>query len=463
MAMGKKRGGQPDLWLAATDLPQSPGHPFYEKLNEILRDCGFDRFCGERCAEYYAEDGRPSIPPGTYFRLLLVGFFEGISSERGICWRCSDSLSLRSFLGLSPTDAVPNHSSLCRIRQRLPVEVYREVFDWVLERLGEEGLLKGKTLGVDATTLEANAAMRSIVRKDSGQAYNEYLEDLAKAEGIESPTRSDLKKLDRKRKKKGSNDDWENPHDPDARITRMKDGRTHLAYKAEHAVDLDSGAIVAAEIHPADEGDTKTASVTIGNAMDAVLQVCEEVPSVTEVVADKGYHSSAHVALLQHYDIRTYISEPERGCRRWKSRPDQEQARTEQSAVYANRRRQSGERAGRLHRKRAELAERSFAHVLETGGHRRSWLRGLINVGKRYLIQVAAFNLGLIMRNRWGVGTPRAWASSSLAELLKSLLKLITRMAFHHVATCRARPGRDSQPQAASGCFAVPVGFSTGC
>jgi transposase len=445
MSMGKKKSDEPDLWLVSTDLPQSPGHPFYAKLSGILRDCGFDEFCGDRCAQYYAEVGRPSIPPGTYFRLLLVGFFEGIGSERGICWRCSDSLSLRSFLGLSLSQAVPNHSSLCRIRQRLPLGVYREVFEWVLQRLDEEGLVKGKTLAVDATTLEANAAMRSIVRKDSGQAYIEYLEDLAKVEGIESPTRNDLKKLDRKRKKKGSNDDWESPHDPDARITKMKDGRTHLAYKAEHAVDLDTGAILGAEIHPADQGDTISASVTIGNAIDSVMNVCEEVPSVTEVVADKGYHSGAHVALLESCEIRTYISEPDRGRRRWKKRSDQEQARKEQSAVYANRRRQSGERAGRLHRKRAELAERSFAHVLETGGLRRTWLRGLINVGKRYFIQVAAFNLSLIMRNRWGVGTPRAWAASSAQILTRTLVQLTTAIKLHQFIPHWERPRRVSR------------------
>ena len=251
MSMGKREGErQSDLWLATSDLARSPGHPFYERVNEVLREAEFDERVEELCRRFYAERvGRPSLPPGVYFRMLLIGYFEGIDSERGIAWRCADSLALRAFLGFALDESTPNHSSLCRIRQRLDVEVHEAVFQMVLEILTEHGLLRGKTIGVDATTLEANAALRSIVRRDDGASYEDFLKQLAKESGIETPTRADLARIDKKRKKKGSNDDWEHPHDPDAQITKMKDGRTHLGHKAEHATDMDSGAILAVTLH----------------------------------------------------------------------------------------------------------------------------------------------------------------------------------------------------------------------
>ena len=260
MSMSKRRATrQEEMFVQTSALPDSPGHPFYTKLNELLAAHGFDGFVEERCSSYYAETlGRPSIPPGVYFRMLMIGYFEGLGSERGIDWRVADSLALRQFLGYALTETTPGHSSLSRIRQRLPLEVHQEVFNWVLKVLALEGLLKGKSVAVDATTLEANAALRSIVRRDTGEDYDDYLKGLAQAEGIETPTRQDLAKLDKKRPNKGSNDDWQHPHDPDARITKMKDGRTHLAHKAEHTVDLDTQAIVAINVCGADEGDTES-------------------------------------------------------------------------------------------------------------------------------------------------------------------------------------------------------------
>jgi transposase len=242
MAVGKRESSEQMEWVSTGDLPKSPGHPFYRKLNEVLRTSGFDEFCERLCAPYYAEKmGRPSIPPGVYFRMLLVGYFEGIDSQRGIAWRCSDSLALRAFLGLKAVQAAPDHSSLTVIRQRLPVEVHEQVFSKVLAIAHEKGLLQGGTVAVDATTLEANAAMKSIVRQDSGEDWKEYVGRLAKHAGLENPTAEELRAFDRKRPDKNvSNDDWQSPSDPDARITKMKDGGTHLAYKAEHAVDLAS-------------------------------------------------------------------------------------------------------------------------------------------------------------------------------------------------------------------------------
>jgi len=425
MAMGRVEGeAQKAFWVATQDLPRSPGHPFYERLNEILDQGGFDRFCESQCRKFYAEVlGRPSVAPGRYFRMLLIGYFEKLDSERGIEWRCQDSLSLRAFLRLSPGEHVPDHSSLSRTRRRIDVETHRLMFEWVLKRLAEQELLSGKTTGVDSSTIEANAAMRSIVRTDNGESYQEFLTGLAKASGIETPTGADLAKLDRKRKdKKVGNDDWRNPHDPDAKIARMKDGTTHLAYKAEHAVDLESGAIVAAEIHPADQADSATLMATLAKASENLTEVSSDDTvqadtsklAIQDVVVDKGYHSGQNLMDLETVEVRGYVSEPDRGTRRWTAKdPEQQKVkRKEQAAVYRNRRRLRGERSKRLHRKRGELVERAFEHVLDDGGMRRVHLRGRENVHKRYLIHVAGFNLGLILRKLTGFGTPKGWASA---------------------------------------------------
>ena len=250
MAMGKKkRRQQEDLWVATSELPRTAGHPFYERLNGLFNEHGFDDFVEGLCAKFYADKmGRPSLAPGVYFRLLLVGYFKGIGSERGIAWRASDSLGLREFLGLKVSESPSDHSTISRTRRLIDVATHEAVFDWVLKRIGASGLLRGKTIGIDATTLEANAALRSIVRRDSEQGYEEFLMELAKASWIETPRREDLAKLDRKRTGKGSDRVWKHPHDAEARITRMKDGRTHLAHKAEQAVDLETGATLCVSV-----------------------------------------------------------------------------------------------------------------------------------------------------------------------------------------------------------------------
>jgi transposase len=323
MAMGtRKRDRQPPMWITTTDLPTAASHPFYQRVNQLLREHGFDDFVEAQCAGFYAETmGRPGLPPGIYFRLLLIGYFEGIDSERGIAWRAADSLALRDFLGVGLEEAPLDHSTISRTRRLIALETHRAVFTWVLQCLSTAGLVKGKTIGIDATTLEANAALRSIVRRDSGESYEEFLTTLAKASGIGTPTRADLARIDRKRKKKGSNDDWTHPHDPDAKITKMKDGRTHLAHKAEHAIDLETGAIVGVTVQGADEGDTTTIQQTLPEAaeqLEAVAAVTADgVAMIEEVVADKGYHSRTTVHDLETLEIRTYISEPDRGPQSW--------------------------------------------------------------------------------------------------------------------------------------------------
>src|SRR6202166_4695181 len=321
MAMGIRDGEQSPLWVVTVDLPQPPGHPFYVRLNALLDAHDFDRFVEQHCRRFYPSAmGRPSLTPGRYFRLLLLGYFEGIDSARGIAWRATDSLAVRGFLGLGVHDAPPDHSTISRTRRLIDLETHRTVFTWVQQRLVETGLLKGKTIAVDATTLEANAAMRSIVRRDTAETYQEFLTRLAQASGIETPTREDLARLDKKRKKKTSNKDWTNPYDPDAKVTKMKDGRTHLAHKAEHAVDLETGAIIAVTLQGADEGDTTTIVDTVLAALDQVdaaqADVKEPQP-LEEIIADKGYHSNETLVALAAVGIRSYVSEPDRGRRDW--------------------------------------------------------------------------------------------------------------------------------------------------
>jgi DDE family transposase len=327
MAMGRRkdRARTPGLWIATNELPPTGGHPFYQRLNQVLDTHGFDEFVEAQCASFYAATrGRRSLTPGTYFRLLLIGYFEGIDSERGIAWRTADSL------------------------------------------------------------------LRSIVRRDSGETYQEFLTRLAQASGIETPSRADLARLDRKRPKKGRNTEWRHPHDPDARITKMKDGRTRLAHKAEHAVDLETGAIVGVTVQGADDGDTTT-----------IAETDEHTAVIEEVVADKGYHSNQVLVDFAALDLRTYIAEPDRGRRR---RRNKTEAR---DAVYANRRRIRGARGRALQRRRSERLERPNAHLYETGGMRRTHLRGHVNILKRLVIHSGGFNLGLLMRRLIGVGTPR--------------------------------------------------------
>jgi transposase len=391
------------MWVATQDLPRSASHPFFQRLNQVLDKADFDRYVERRCAPFYAKTmGRPSLPPGRYFRLLMVGYFEGLDSERGIAWRATDSLSLRQFLGLQLNEAPPDHSTISRTRRLIDVETHQAVFAWILEQLATAGLVKGKTVGIDATTLEANAALRSIVRRETGETYEAFLTGLATASGIATPTREDLARIDRKRPKKASNDDWTHPHDPDARITKMKDGTTHLAHKAEHAVDLETGAVVAVTVQPADEGDTKTIEETLTTAAKNLEKARPESDGIEELVADKGYHSNQLLEDLTTLDIRTYISEPDRGRRKWKGK---EAAR---NAVYSNRRRIRGVRGRRLLRQRGERLERPFAHAYETGRLRRVYLRGRSNILKRVLIHTAALNLALLMRLLVGVGTPRS-------------------------------------------------------
>src|SRR5258708_2484330 len=444
----EERGEGEGLWDGG-ELAAAPGHPFYSRLNKVLDEAGFDRFCEDSCGGFYhAKLGRPSLPPGLYFRIMMIGFFEGIDSERGIAWRLADSLTLRQFLSTGLDEATPDHVTISQTRRLIDGETHERVCTWVLERLGQAGLIQGKTIGVDSTTLEANAAMKSIVRRDTGESYTEYLKRLAEAEGVHAEDAAALRRMDRKRAKKMSNEVWENPNDPEAEITRLKDGRTALAFKAENAVDMETGAIVAVTTHGGAAGDTATVEMTVVEAGVAVASLIgEPTPEgdyqvhfngIEEVVTDKGYHSNDVVRSFTEMELRTYIAEPERGERNWEGKP------AEKEAVYANRRRIRGARGKRLQAQRGEKIERNFAHQFDTGGMDRLYVRGIVNVHKKLLIQAAACNLALLLRSLYGAGKPRA-AHDRIVEAVFAILAFLGV-----VESLYRRPGRELPKSASS-------------
>jgi transposase len=443
MSMGRRKAKQPSMWVAHNEIRRGPGHKFYEKLNELLRVADFDRKVEDLCAAYFDAantPGRRSIPPGVYLRMHLIGYFEGIESERGIEWRCADSLSLREFLGLGLTDRVPDHSTLSRMRRRLPLEVHQKAFVLILAIVEQKGLLRGRVTGVDSTFLRADASMKAIVRRDTKESYSEFIKRLAEENGIENPTEEDARRFDQSRKgKKTSNKDWKSTTDSVARIAKIKDGRTRMAYKPEHVVDLETGAIVGVAVHQADRADTDTIEETLEVAKDNLRELgdtdtsghdndeidgsgssgtaaCGETPACTQaLVADKGYNKAAVLRRLKEKGYRTYIPERrQKGYRQWTDKGGRKTA----AAFYQNRARVHRKKGKALQRKRGEFIERTFVHICETGGARRTRLRGRPNVSKRYLLQAAAANLGLAMRTLFGRGTPRGWAEPLRAYIV---------------------------------------------
>lgn len=494
MSMGRRKAKQRSLFVEANKAARAPRHRFYEALNELLAEAGFDEHVEALCEIQFDDGqrgGRPSVPPGVYFRMLLLGYFEGIESERGICWRCEDSLSLKAFLGYEAHESTPDHSTLSRMRTRLAEVTYHEVFRFVMRLLNEKGLLRGQVAGVDSTYLRADASMKQIVRRGSGEGYKAYLRRLAKEAGLgDELSDEELRRFDRKRKgKKASNEEWVSPVDPDAEITKLKDGRTRLAYKAEHVVDMESGAIVAAEITPATRSDAESMVDSLQQAeknldrakgkTEANSDDDENPPSgaapksapprhVRELTGDKGYHKASSLEELSEAGVRTYIPERlRRGRRRWKGNGGSRRAK----AVYGNRTRTRRAKGKALQRRRGELIERTFAHLCETGGHRRTRLRERDNVHKRYLIQAAAFNLSLVMRQLVGQGTPRGYqdAIRPLLAAARAIYAALTGMLSALLVPGRTIPGHQRStaisPQSAmpASRSAPTMGFATGC
>ncbi len=409
MAMGKRRQRQESLFITAEDLPRSDGHPFYGKLNGLLAEAGFDRWIERRCRRYYEQEekrGKPSIPPGVYFRMLLIGYFEGIDSQRGIAWRCADSLSLRTFLGVPLGEVTPDHSTMSVTRKRLGAEVFDEVFRFVLRIADEKRLLSGKAVGVDSTTLEANAAMKSIVRRDTGEDWKQYVTRLMHEDGAidadTEPSDEEIRRYDKKRKKTASNEDWVSKTD-----------------HADQQTLVDS--VIEARVN---------------------LEAAESEVAVQEVAADKGYHADATLELAADLDMRTYIPEPKRKDDRvWTDKPDEVRR-----AVQNNRRRMSRAKGKRLGRLRSERVERSFAHVCDTGGSRRTWIRKLEEVTKRYRIAAAAHNLARIMFKLFGIGKPRALqAPADLVWLVQFILSALWTVGSLRRAPARAALARTAR------------------
>jgi transposase len=412
MAQGRRQPGQQEeLWIATADLPEPAAHPFYQQVNAIFDKHGFDKYVDKLTAEFYQEGGRPGIPVGNYFRMMMVGFFEGFGSEREIAWRVSDSFSLRQFLGLRLSDSTPDHSSLSVIRRRLTPEVHEQVFQFILTILGREGQLRGQSLGIDATTIQANAALRELQRQDTKERYGAYVKRLAEEAGEPAGTAAEVARFDRRRQgKKCSNEEWEHPHDPDARIGRDKHGATDMLYKLEKTDDLATGAIVSVTVQTADTGDTASIGRTLLQAEENLAVVLEDEQvaagkqvkeEVADVVGDKGYHSNETCRMQEMSGLRTYFSEPERGSRDWEGKE------AERRAVYANRRRLKSQRGQRLRKLRGEHCERNFAQLCDTGGQRRTFLRGLAEVAKKALIGAMGFNVALLLRKVFGLRKPR--------------------------------------------------------
>ena len=479
MSLGKRgpdREAGADLDRSGHCLATPAGHPFYERLNGLLSKRGFDAFAESACESFYAKVGRPGLPPGVYFRALLVGYFEGIDSERGIAWRTADSLALRSFLGFELNQSTPDHSTISRTRRLIDVETHRKVFLWVLGMLSEEGLVKGNTVSVDGTTLEANAALRSIIRRDNGQGYaTTFLKGLAKESGIETLTREQLAKLTASGRKRAITTTGRNPHDPDAQITKMKDGPYALPDVPEHAVDLETGAVLAVTLQPATAGDTNTLHETLTQCGEHIREVMADTDNKVEqlnpegpaeLVLDKGYHSNDVLIVLKEVAVRSYCSEPDRGRRNWIGKEE------EKSAVYQNRRRIRGERGKRLLRQRGERVERSFAHMYETGAMRRTHLRRHDNIIKRLLIHAGAFNLGLVMRKSPGCVEPRGSTPECVSVLYSAAVESLCKRHTATMASIRASRGNFAEKRNAfSNACSLPasrhsvlkISSATGC
>ena len=442
----KKKAAQGEFWVPAHQLAQTSKATFYARLDETLESFGFAEKVRAICAPAYKQNnaGRPGIDPVVYLKMIMIGFFEDLPSERAIAARCADSIAIRSFLNYSLEEKTPDHSSFTVIRQRLGLEIYHQIFALTLEALREHGLLRGKNLGIDSSVIEANASLRALVHRNTEEQYWDYVKRLAAENGIDPNDTTAVRKFDRQRPGKGSNQEWLNPHDPDAKIGRTKDGATDMIYKPESVVDLDTGAIVQAEVHPGDQADHKDMATRVLEAQQTINQASgakADTLTVTSVTSDKGYYAVGQLQALQHEGIRTVISDPVDDRRVDKLEPE------EQRAVRAARRSVQSKSGKGLLRRRGMQIERSFAHILDAGGMRRTTLRGWENLNKRFKLAAAFYNLSQLMRKLFGFGTPKQLAATmerggrglffALGRLLVTLLAGINDIAWSGISNRR--------------------------
>ncbi len=410
---------QEEMWVVAQELPKATPDRFYQRVNQTLEKIGFAEQVWTICEPAYAEaskGGRPGIDPVVYLKMLMVGFFENLPSERAIASRCADSLSIRGFLGYGLTDMTPDHSSLSVIRRRLSLEQFEALHIVLLRALYSHGLLKGRNLGIDSSVIEANASLRELRHRNDEKSYWEYVRQLAREAGVDDSDDKAVRRFDKKRPgRKTRNADWVNPHDPEAKVGRTKQGATDMVYKPEHVSDLDSGAIVQVEVRSGDAADNDASlNQRVLSAVGVLLEVVPEAASEkvgTSVVADEGYFALEQIGQMQSFGIRTVIADPH-ARRRRKDLPEPER-KTLRRARAA-----TGSASGKaLLRKRGEHLERGFAHVLDHGGLRRATLRGRENLTKRHMVAALSFNLSLLLRGLFGIGTAKQWLAGPLKRL----------------------------------------------
>jgi len=441
MIRPQRSSEQAEFWIARQDLARGPASRFYDQLDETLQELEFAQKVHGLCAPLYSsgEKGRPPIDPVVYFKMLMVGFLEDLPSERAIAARCGDSLMIRRFLGYDLDEDTPHHSSFTVIRQRLSKEVYQAIFDIILEGLRAHGLLRGRNLGIDSSVMEANASLRALQNRNTGEAYWDYVKRLAAEAGVDAQDLSAVRRFDKERPgRKTSNQEWVNPYDRDAKVAKAKDGATDMLYKPENIVDLDTGAILGAEVRRADQGDTEGLAERVISAAALVEAIREEtsaaaqkpVPAVTATVtADKGYYCLQELEAIQESGIKTVISDPLRNRRVDRLMPEQRRVvhRAQRSAKSAY--------GKALLRRRGMHIERSFAHLLDSGGMRRATLRGQHNLEKRYKIAAATYNLSQLMRHICGIGTPKQ-AAARVEMAMRQLLDVLTLLISVFAAFC---------------------------
>ena len=462
----KQKATQPEFWVATHQLAKSAKASFYSKLDETLESFGFAGKVRQLCAPAYKQTnvGRPGIDPVVYLKMIMVGFFEDLPSERAIAARCADSIAIRRFLNYELDENTPDHSSLTIIRQRLGLEIYQKVFTLCLQALQEHGLLRGKHLGIDSSVMEANASLRALVNRNTAEQYWDYVKRLAAEQGIDPEDAAAVRKFDRQRPGKGSNQDWKNPHDPDAKIGPRKHGGTDMIYKPQTVVDLNTGAVVQAEVQPGDHTDHQGLATTILEAQQRINEVCGEAAdalTVETVTADKGYYAVEQLQALQQEEIKTVIADPVSNRRLDKLQPEQRQA--VQAALRSTR----SKYGKALLRRRGMHIERSFAHILDCGGMRRATLRGWENLNKRFKLATAFYNLSQLMRKLFGFGTPKQLAAlaRALFSVLARLLSLVAAMTWGAAAQPRPRKlsGSPFHPRPAMSAMPEIWGSSTGC